>query len=279
MIVVRLLGGLGNQMFQYAAARRLAERHRTELVLELSGFESYSLRRYELDAFKIANRIMTLVEVDSWARRCAEQGGSVAYLKEPHFHFFPGLLSAPPDAFLEGYWQSERYFADIAPVLRQAFTLRAPLDHPNRALLASIEETESVSIHVRRKDYVDNPHTHAVHGTCGLDYYDASIDRVRAETKVPHFFVFSDDPPWAAAYLAPRVSAPCTVVLGNAGRGVIDLTLMRHCRHHIVANSSFSWWGAWLCENPGKIVLAPRRWFASSDLDARDLVPPSWQRV
>jgi hypothetical protein len=281
MIVVRLLGGLGNQMFQYAAGRRLAESRRTNLALDISGFRGYQLRRYELDAFSIPEQIITLPQIDAWARECAGRKLPFAYVKEPHFHFHPALLSAPGDAFLEGYWQCERYFADIAPLLRETFTVRLPLDERNQAFLAAIQRAEgaSVSVHVRRTDYVDNPKTNSVHGTCDLDYYDTCVKRMCARVTEPQFFVFSDDPAWVTTKLLPRIPAPCTVVAGNGDRGALDLHLMRHCKNHILANSSFSWWGAWLDDSPDKRVMAPRRWFVAEHLDPRDLIPSGWERV
>jgi hypothetical protein len=282
MIVTRLLGGLGNQLFQYAAGRRLAHVHGTELGLEISGFASgYELRRYELGAFALEGRVISLPELEAWATDSTRGQRPMAYLKEPHFHFWPSLLAAPADAFLEGYWQSERYFADIAPLLRQELSLAAPLGAGNQRLLDDIHQGggPAISLHVRRADYVNNPRTNAVHGTCDLDYYQRGIAHLLARVPGARFFVFSDDPAWADAHLVPLIPAPARLVTGNDGRGHLDLTLMRHCHHHLIANSTFSWWGAWLGEAPDKQVVAPARWFAASHLDARDLIPAAWTRL
>src|SRR5262249_19516417 len=155
-------------------------------------------------------RVLTLAEIDAWVKACAAARAPFAHLREPHFHFHPALLAAPADALLEGYWQSERYFADVAPLIRRIFTLQEPLDAANEALLAAITGCESASVHVRRTDYVDNPHTRAVHGVCAPEYYDACVKRLVDEIPRLHFFLFSDDPDWTERHLAPRLPAPCT---------------------------------------------------------------------
>jgi hypothetical protein len=136
----------------------------------------------------------------------------------------------------------------------------------------------AVSLHVRRGDYVSNPDSSRVHGLCGADYHQAAVRRIAEVVPQPHLFVFSDDPQWAAGNL--HLDHPATIVTGNdTRRDYEDLHLMSLCKHHIVANSSFSWWGAWLDTNPDKIVIAPERWFAHEQHDTRDLLPPTWQVI
>jgi hypothetical protein len=288
-VTIRLMGGLGNQLFQYATARALALRHGAEVVLDLSHYEEDRLRRYELGSYPIAARIATAAELRSskaagGLRAIAERllgrapGPAAPAYHEPHFHFDPLVLQQRPPVHLIGYWQSERYFVDAAEVLRREFSPQAPLEPENARIAAAIATTNAVSLHVRRGDYVSNAHTNAYHGVCSLDYYRAAVAHIRREIPDAHLFVFSDDHEWTRRNLAPDL--PTTYVTANpADRGFRDLQLMSRCRHHVVANSSFSWWGAWLNPSPDKMVIAPARWFASAEHDTRDLVPATWLRL
>jgi hypothetical protein len=292
-IIVRLIGGLGNQMFQYAAGRALALRSGAALKLDVSGFETYGLRRYELDAYPIAATLadageLAMVGVGAAPpslplRILAKLTGikpprNPFHYREPHFPFDAKLASQPLPLFMDGYWQSERYFSDIAQTLRAELTPRDAMDAANAATAAEIASVTAVSLHVRRGDYVSNAHTNAYHGVCSLDYYRTAIDHIRAHVSAPHLFVFSDDAEWTRANLTSDL--PTTYVSANPpDKGFRDLQLMSLCQHHIIANSSFSWWGAWLNGQPGKIVIAPKTWFSAGGNDTRDLVPEAWVRL
>jgi hypothetical protein len=294
-ITTRLIGGLGNQMFQYAAARALALRRGAEVRLDVTGFENYQLRRYELDTYPIAAKIAVAEEGAGMANAAGagtrarlgrllglRQGrplkGGITHYREPHFHFDASLAGQPLPLLMDGYWQSERYFADAAARIRAELTPLAPLELENASTAAEIDRVEAVSVHVRRGDYVTNAHTNAYHGTCALDYYKGAVDLIRAKVANPHLFVFSDDASWTRANLATDL--PTTYVSANPpDRGFRDMQLMSRCRHHIIANSSFSWWGAWLNPRSDKIIVAPKKWFAASDNDTRDLVPAAWLRA
>jgi hypothetical protein len=198
--------------------------------------------------------------------------------REPHFEFDPAVPELQAPCYLDGYWQSERYFSDIAGVLRRDFTARAPLNRQNEALAAGIDVVNAVSLHVRRGDYVDDPTTNRFHGICSPDYYERALAFIIARAGMPELFVFSDDQQWARANL--RFSVPMTFIDANPpDRGHLDMYLMARCRHNIIANSSFSWWGAWLNPSSEKIIVAPQRWFSNSGHDTRDLIPPSWARL
>jgi hypothetical protein len=293
LVIVRLIGGLGNQMFQYAAGRALALRHGAELKLDVSGFDAYKRRRYELDALAIRASVATGTDLamfgadarprSQFAERVRRRlrihrKSRFPVHREPHFQFDPTLALLRPPVFLDGYWQSEKYFSDCAATLRRELTASAPFDAANAAVAARIDAVTAVSLHVRRGDYVDDPKTNRYHGTCSLDYYRRAIELITARVDSPHVFVFSDDSPWTRANL--RVEGPTTFVDANpADRGFRDMQLMSRCRHHVVANSSFSWWGAWLDPSPDKIVVAPKRWFNADDIDTRDLVPATWVRL
>jgi hypothetical protein len=290
MIFARLIGGLGNQMFQYACARRLAHALQAPLKLDLSAFENYGLRPYALDGLSISAEIAPVDEVFKFRRRARIRsrlpellsrlipGCRYEVFKERSFEFDSNVLKLRGNILLEGYWQSERYFNDIADIIRREFTLKGTPSETNASLAARIRSTDAVSIHVRRGDYVSNPETRQVHGTCGLDYYQRAVDKIAGIEPHPHFFVFSDDPAWVKENL--RLPFP-TVVVERTGTysPCGDLWLMSLCRHNIIANSSFGWWGAWLNSNPNKKVIAPQKWFNLKAYDTRDLIPAHWIRI
>jgi len=284
-VIVHVIGGLGNQMFQYAAGRALAARLGRPLLLDTSDFARYPLRTFALDRFaapveQAPRRYRWLVRVGRtplWPLLPA--GLRVLHVREQShaYQSWPPIPTASP-VFLSGYWQSERYFAEIADTIRRDFTVAAPPTGRNAALLGEITACDAVAVHVRRGDYVSDPATAARHGVCGLDYYTAALERIEAAVSAPRYFVFSDDIPWAREHL--RFTAPATFIDHNAAAPWEDLRLMAACRHFVIANSSFSWWGAWLAEHAAaeKLVIAPRRWFVAAE-DARDLLPPSWVRL
>lgn len=293
VLVVRLIGGLGNQMFQYATARAVASRNGLPLKLDVSAFATYRLWTYRLDCFNIVEDLATEAELRYLQRPRRRQ--IVAYatyeirrrllpwrrwkiVEERGLVFDPSILRIRGDAYLDGYWQSEKYFADAAELIRQEFTPKSEPDKMNQQVLDEIEATNSVSLHIRRGDYVSNPVTNKVHGILGLDYYSRAADYIASRTAQPHFLVFSDDIPWARENL--RLPFPLSFIEHNGqGREYEDLRLMYHCKHHIVANSSFSWWGAWLNTNPDKIVISPEKWFNDPSLDTRDLIPEQWVKM
>jgi hypothetical protein len=297
LVVTRLIGGLGNQMFQYATARALALRCGAVLKLDLSGFDSVSgntPRRYELDAFPIEATITSRSDLAQfglksklssvWLNYVRRSLGAVprnsihAIYRERHFHFDAGVMTLAAPIYLEGYWQSEKYFLPCADTLRRDFCPTAPLEPQNATFAAAIDAVNSISLHVRRGDYVNDPTTNRYHGVCSLEYYRQAVEYIKARVAAPHLFVFSDDHEWCRKQM--DFGLPTTFVDANSpDRGYRDMQLMARCRHHIVANSSFSWWGAWLSTWPEKIVIAPRRWFASSEHDTRDLIPERWLRL
>jgi hypothetical protein len=292
IVITRLIGGLGNQMFQYAAGRAIAQHYNATLLLDVSGFENYDLRRYELGDFKIDARPAAKEELEQFSVG-PDKTGILSRLfkkfnaatnpliyKEPSFTYDPQVRSLKPSVYLDGYWQSEKYFHEVANLLREELTLRAPLDSANAEMAGQIRQAgeKAVSLHVRRGDYVSNAETAQYHGVCSLDYYRSAIAYVAERVQDPHFFIFSDDHEWVNANL--HVGYDTTFVQVNGpDRGICDMTLMKSCSHHIIANSSFSWWGAWLNPLPGKIVIAPQQWFKQAGNDTRDLLPESWVKL
>jgi hypothetical protein len=187
------------------------------------------------------------------------------------------VLNAPGNVYLAGYWQSEKYFKEIEDIIRRDFCLKSEPGPENAAMADEIKGVPSVCVHVRRTDYVTDPRTNQHHGTCSPEYYRNAACLVGSQVSNPHFFVFSDEPDWARANL--ELPVPTTFVTHNGSeKGYEDLRLMALCQHYIIANSSFSWWGAWL-GNSGGIVVAPKRWFNTEGRDTRDLIPAGWARL
>src|SRR6266536_4174701 len=293
MVIVRLLGGLGNQMFQYAAARRLALAHNVPLKLDLSWFAHSADRAYALQALNIQEAFATpeeLGEIRGPAtggiprvvfrlRRRFKIGYDWTWIHERTLSpYDPRVLHARARTYLDGYWQSERYFSDVADTIRREFTIRDQLDATARAIVDRMATAESVSVHVRRGDYVSLPRASRARSVCTPSYYERCVASIAERLGHPHLFLFSDDPDWVAANL--RFEHPTTLVSTvPARRGHEDLRLMTACRHHLIANSSFSWWGAWLNPHPEQVVLAPRRWMHDPRVHDRDVLPPPWIRV
>lgn len=193
---------------------------------------------------------------------------------EPHFHYWSGIREVSHNAYLAGHWQSEKYFSDASETIRSDFTFRHPLTKQNAELAGRIGQTMAVSLHVRRGDYVSDTKANAAHGLCSLEYYRAAVLLMAEHVECPEFFVFSDDIAWVKANL--KIDFPSRYLDHNQGaESYNDMRLMSLCRHHIIANSSFSWWGAWLNPNPDKLVIAPKKWFAY-DSNVADLFPAGW---
>ena len=280
LVAVEVIGGLGNQMFQYAFGLATARRLAAELVLDLRGFDRYEVHAYGLDAFRWKGRALRGVKTGSRLTRFMQRPtrtfvDQLQVKTETGFSFDPVVerWSAPLRA--RGYWQAPAYFNAVEAELRESFELRKA---PGRAVMTMadrISATESICLHVRRGDYVSNPEANAVHGTMGLAYYESALEVARSGVKDPTIYVFSDDLDWAMREI--RLDAPM-VAVNCAGPGAPheDLWLMSRCKSHIIANSTFSWWGAWLGKNPGQRVVAPKNWFRKPDLDTRDLFPASW---
>ncbi|UFS72705.1 alpha-1,2-fucosyltransferase [Geomonas sp. RF6] len=296
MVIVRLSGGLGNQMFQYAAGRSLAILNDAPLKLDLGWFQKIpagdTKRHYELHVFNTVQeaaspkevRALQGVNVTRWpkvAKRFLARTGLLirkSSVRERHFHFDPQILELRGNLHLDGYWQSPRYFEQFEDVIRKDFTLLPSPDAANLVAATAIEGCTSVSLHVRRGDYVSNPAIGNIHGSSSLEYYAQAVQTMLERVPQAHFFVFSDEPQWVKDNL--KIAAPTTYLHHNGpDKGYEDLRLMTRCKHHIIANSSFSWWGAWLADAPGQFVIAPKRWFNRNDVCTDDLCPPEWLRL
>jgi hypothetical protein len=196
---------------------------------------------------------------------------------EPHFHYDPAFANLPKNTVLNGYFQSEQYFRDIRDILLGDFSWVNEPRGKNKELFGQINnDKSSVSVHVRRGDYVSNNNAAKFHGLTGLDYYRAAVNKIAKQVKNPNLYVFSDDPDWCKRKL--KFKQP-TIYISHNTNGSEDMRLMKTCRHNIIANSSFSWWGAWLNENPNKIVIAPKQWFSHPESNTKDLILSSWHKL
>ena len=305
MIAVSLIGGLGNQMFQYAAGKALAERHGVSLALDLSGFPHDEERRsFLLDRWCVpkadlakapepgAEKPASNVVRSRWRQRVDRvlgQGGSPDLARapnpnhyhEPHFQYDEAFEALGPETALSGYFQSERYFSEIGERLRDFFQPRDPLSPGAQDIAERIASTEvAVSVHIRRGDFVKNPARVRFHGWLEDAYYRRALNVLQGVLKSEMtFFVFSDDAVAAEAVLDFVPAANLVHVRGDPDRPWEDLALMARCHHHVVANSSFSWWGAWLNPSSDKTVIVPRAWFTPIGLRQQntcDLWPADW---
>lgn len=289
MIVSKIIGGLGNQMFQYAVGRQLAEHINSELKLDISDFAHYELYGFGLSNFNIRADIASKEDLRPFiAARKARRGlrrlipnftrRSARYVKEASLRFNPDILTLPDQSYLDGYWQSEKYFSGIRRQLLQDFTLKAPPSPGFSRLADQIQTTQAAALHIRRGDYANNQTTLRVHGLCPLEYYQQAARELSSRHGQLVFFVFSDDIAWAKTNLTlpyPMFFAAHELRLENYE----EMLLMSLCQHNIIANSTFSWWGAWLNQHPNKTVIAPAKWFNDRSKDATDLVPADWKKM
>ncbi len=290
MIIARLMGGLGNQMFQYAAGKRLAMARGVELKLDTGFYGRFDSRSYALDAFAISEEIAIRSEIrhlryggKPWWRlqtnkgRRAAKEHSPSHIKEKHFHFDESILNLGEEAYLDGYWQSERYFADVSGEIRNLFTPVSVCERA-RGMADRINSSQSVSLHVRRGDYVEDDKASKVFHSLPIDYFMRAVDQLEKSVETFKIYLFSDDLPWAQENIA-RDFDTIPVNIGRELSPAEDMWLMSQCDHNIITNSSFSWWGGWLNSNVGKTVIAPLNWFRSEKYDTVDLIPPAWLRL
>lgn len=262
MIITRLMGGMGNTMFQYAFGLACARRLGTAVALDPSMLTApnrgFALGQWSMQLNLAKPRVATVIENGMRYNRLLAYG-------------------VKDNDVLQGYWQSEKYFIDIADELRRgAFVPIKSFDH---VLLDQIRQTNSVAVHVRRGDYLIEPHK-SFHGNLNREnYYKPAMDRMRGFLQDPHFFIFTDDPEWVKENWYTDFSLGRWVVV-EPGRESEDIYLMSKCKHAIIANSSFSWWGAWLGDYPGRTVIAPQKWFSDeAGEDYSDIVPDRWIKI
>jgi hypothetical protein len=288
MIVTTVISGLGNQLFQYAAGLGLARKLGVPLRIDARFYETHKLRPYELGRFRTSGRLMSTwdrirISVSAPQRQRDLPRRALRLLPVRRLRFVddavagfdPSVLESPDYTVLRGYWQNEDYFAHCADDVRREFEFRRPPDAETAAVLARVRQGgASVCLHVRRGDYLTGKE---ILGPAPLRYYQDALDWMRRRVPAASYFVFSDDPAWARENL-PIPGA--TFVTHNTGKNdPEDLRLMAACDHFIIANSTFSWWGAWLSPNPDKLVVAPRQWFSRPNGNEPHIVPGRWVRL
>lgn len=292
MIIVKLMGGLGNQLFQYAFGRAISLKNGQKLKFDTVAYSEdgkkmfATPREYKLNHFNITD--FKLVVKNNLRKPDDISSNSVIgliwnkikklnYIKEPSFNFHNEIITVSGDCYFEGYWQTEKYFKNIESLIRNEITLKSEFSIEKLEITNKIKNSNSVSVHVRRGDYVSSESANKFHGVCSLEYYEKAVELMNQKVENPQFFIFSDDINWAKNNL--KVSKDAVYVSDGILRDYQELILMSYCKHNIIANSSFSWWGAWLNAHKAKIVIAPSRWFADEIVNTEDFIPNNWHKI
>jgi Glycosyl transferase family 11 len=286
MVIVKIWGGLGNQLFQYSFGQYLAHKLGTTVKYDIqlaNRLSSFVSRDFALGHFNVQAQAATAAEVDAmkyfqhvhWARverKLAQQLPTLFkhHIVEHNFPRPPEVLPARDDCYYEGYWQSLKYVAPVEKILRSHFTLKENLSQQAQEINKKIESSHSVGIHVRRADYLTTKNYEA----CSIEYYQKAIAYLKERFAGLSFFVFTDDVPWCQSNFTGN---EFTVVSGN--RHFEDMALMSRCHHNIIANSSFSWWAAWLNEHRDKLVIAPEKWHVRHNEKKAGLFPVDWIKI
>lgn len=291
-LLVRLQGGLGNQLYQYATAKAIANLQNRELIIDPRPiFAEAPARHYDLGEFKLESenfgtpfqrwmvRWLASVRLGRVFKMFNPYAWNFKMIRDAENGFDESLLKQNSgNLIIQGYWQSFKYFEDIRPILIQEFEVKSRPDSINQKYLNRINSVNSVCIHVRRGDYVNNPTANKIHGVCDLDYYYKGMKYINSKVHNPNYFVFTDDPEWVENNFQTKYKLK--IVKHNLGKKDFeDLRLMTNCKHFIIANSSYSWWGAWLSNNQDKIVIAPKKWFNLDNFPAEDRIPREWVRL
>ncbi len=273
MIIIKLIGGLGNQMFQYAVAKALSLEKKQKLFIDKSAFENYTLHQFGLHHFKIErnfykkpsknfSRIKTFLKLNY-------------YFNEKQFNYDPSLFEINANTvFLDGYFQSEKYFKKYETEIRSDFQIITTLKEATIQILDKLKHENGIAIHIRRGDYLE----HDIHNTNKDIYYKEAMKYMESKVKNPVYYLFSDDMNWVKENFKTNFEA-VYIDFNDATTNYEDLKLMSNCKHNIIANSSFSWWGAWLNNNPNKIVIAPKKWFNDEIHNYEDVVPNKWVKI
>lgn len=283
MIISKLTGGLGNQLFQYAAAKALALHHNTVLKIDISHYNDSSARKFDLPTFDFNVEIAQQEEIEryiniSFARKVYQRLLLPPYkrrpFKEPYFHYYKDFFKAPANCYLKGNWQSEKYFKPIENLVRQEYQLLPKYVKHLQPVADQMQAEQSISVHIRRGDYL-NPEALKHHGVLSPEYYNKAISHITARYNSSKIYFFSDDIGWVKENIKTDVAHE--FITGTTTKSNLeDFYLMQNCKHNIIANSSFSWWCAWLNSNKEKIVIAPNNWYNEANYSTKDLIPERW---
>ena len=274
MVVVSIAGGLGNQMFQYALGRALALARGVPLKIDITWFDNSRIRRFELDAFNVAVELVGRSGMsdlkEEWRR-----GSPICQMTEKRFNFDPSVLTNPAqDLHVVGYWQSEKYFSSIAPILRRELTLRKSPAQSTRRLAELIGGRSSAAVHLRRGDYDPNDQSNALHRFLGLSYYARAVEIVRRRHPGCALFIFSDDPLWVQSNFRP--APPFEYVDPSTERSAPEALYLMSLR---LRQPHVQLVGAWLNRNPDKLVVAPARWLGNDSVNTDDVIPEAWRQL
>lgn len=308
MIITKLTDGLGNQMFQYAFGRYLAEIYNTEIKLNINYYnnipKNHTNRKYELNYFNIIENIALQKEIDLFTKGSPKMPQKLFYkikqkvnnktfwgkflfkiakkLTDYHTIYennklqLDKLKKDKKNIYVSGFWQSEDFFKSIAHIIQKEFKIKEKYIKVNNRVLEKIKRSNSVAIHVRRGDLITNPEFNSKYGVCSTDYYLQAINYIKKKISNPVFYFFSDDINWCKENFK---SINSNFYIENY-TAIEDLYLILNCKHQIIANSSFSWWGAWLNKNKNKIVVAPKKWaFHKKSQTKFNLLPNSWKII
>ncbi|MBU3627579.1 alpha-1,2-fucosyltransferase [Polynucleobacter sp. AP-Reno-20A-A9] len=292
-IIAQLQGGLGNQLFQYATGRALALQKQASLLLDHSWYtqtyDDVTPRELLLSELNTKGSLISFqpkIQRPKRIQRIAQKFWPInpfVFTEQAPYRFDPRLIKSPAfkqqNLYLMGYWQSYKYFESIKSILQSEISPKKPLDTHYQNYLLKIQATTSAMVHVRRGDYVNLASAAKVHGFVGLDYYHEGMKLLLERNPETHFFVFSDDIEWAKEKLPYPERATFVQSLNSSDAVIQELELMTHCQNHLIANSSLSWWAAWLSKNPNGTIYCPKKWMNDTSLDLNDLLPPSWQRI
>jgi hypothetical protein len=278
MIIAKLMGGLGNQMFQYAIARNLSLKYNVPLKIDLSFLNNRNMgsnfvyRDYDLSLFEIEPDF----NVDFSKK--------IVVANQPHYHYsqefidsIGNLLMTGNNVLLDGYWQTSLFFSDFEIQIRKDFQFKDKIENQTgdvKEMLDLINSTNSVMLNVRRTDYLNT----SFHGVMGLDYLDQAKELIETKVDNPHYFIFSDDVEWCKE----NINYENMTIVDHRYKGDkfgYYLQLMMNCKHFIIPNSTFAWWAAWLNNDSNKIVIAPKQWFTDSNINTADLIPSNWIRI
>lgn len=274
MKIVRITGGLGNQMFQYAFYLSLKERF-TDVKLDITPYTVSQFHYgYELgEVFGIKADLATIEEIHYLINNSNSKLSTIFI--ERQFNFDKKVFEIEGEVLFYGYWQTEKYFKSIEGIIKKEFVFKRPLDNKNIELVDQINEVNSVSLHIRRGDYVSIKNLAHI---CTLEYYQKAVKLIKEKISKPVFYIYSDEIEW----VKENISLEEDIIFVDWNKGedsYKDMQLMSLCKHNILANSSFSWWAAWLNNNKNKMVIAPSRWFNNKTDDIRDLILDDWFKI
>lgn len=289
MIIINITGGLGNQLFQYAFGRALSIKNKCQLKLDISSYQNYEWHDYSLRPFSIRENFADKSDCEllkgekfSFVRKIKQKifNNKKFYYSEKDLRFNEKYKNLANPAYISGYWQSEKYFKQVEKIIRNEFKIVIPPSKPNQNLIKKIEKENAISLHIRRGNYANIKHVNKVHGTSPLSYYNDAIKVLIPKIPDPVFYIFSDDIEWAKKNLIIN-NETVFVDFNNSTTDFEDMRLMSMCKHHIIANSTFSWWGAWLNDSKSKIVIAPKIWFNDVNMNNQtaNLIPSNWIRM